>query len=81
MGSKKPGEPLSDAIEDVHTYVNCRKVPMMRRFVSDPSQLAKLDQLLRQLKNDGHRVLLYPQMTRMMDLMEEYLNYWNYKYV
>ena len=81
MGSKKPGEPLSDAIEDVHTYVNCRKVPLMRRFVSDPGQLAKLSELLRQLKNGGHRVLLYSQMIRMMDLMEEYLNYRNYKYV
>ena len=53
----------------------------MRRFVSDPGQLAKLSELLRQLKNGGHRVLLYSQMIRMMDLMEEYLNYRNYKYV
>lgn len=55
-------------------------IPSMRRFVTDSGKLAKLDQLLRELKNGGHRVLLYFQMTRMIDLMEEYLTYRNYKY-
>ncbi|KIW97294.1 uncharacterized protein Z519_02686 [Cladophialophora bantiana CBS 173.52] len=55
-------------------------VPSMRRFVTDSGKLAKLDQLLRELKQGGHRVLLYFQMTRMIDLMEEYLTYRNYKY-
>ncbi|KAF3482441.1 uncharacterized protein GIQ15_05200 [Arthroderma uncinatum] len=55
-------------------------VPSMRRFVTDSGKLAKLDELLRELKNGGHRVLLYFQMTRMIDLMEEYLTYRNYKY-
>ena len=60
-------------------YTNI-SVPSMRRFVTDSGKLAKLDQLLRELKNGGHRVLLYFQMTRMIDLMEEYLTYRNYKY-
>jgi DNA helicase INO80 len=53
----------------------------MSRFVTDSGKLARLDQLLRQLKEGGHRVLLYFQMTRMIDLMEEYLTYRNYKYL
>ena len=57
------------------------QVPSMRRFVTDSGKLAKLDQLLRTLKNGGHRVLLYFQMTKMIDLMEEYLTYRNYKYL
>ncbi|ODH26257.1 hypothetical protein ACO22_04713 [Paracoccidioides brasiliensis] len=60
-------------------YTNI-SVPSMRRFVTDSGKLAKLDELLRELKNGGHRVLLYFQMTRMIDLMEEYLTYRNYKY-
>jgi len=40
-----------------------------------------LDALLKQLKANDHRVLLYFQMTRMIDLMEEYLTYRNYKFV
>ncbi|KAJ5585943.1 Helicase C-terminal [Penicillium hetheringtonii] len=60
-------------------YTNI-EVPSMRRFVTDSGKLAKLDELLRELKPGGHRVLLYFQMTRMIDLMEEYLTYRNYKY-
>ncbi|RDL40476.1 p-loop containing nucleoside triphosphate hydrolase [Venustampulla echinocandica] len=56
-------------------------VPSMRRFVTDSGKLAKLDELLFKLKEGGHRVLLYFQMTRMIDLMEEYLTYRNYKYL
>lgn len=56
-------------------------VPSMRRFVTDSGKLAKLDALLTKLKEGGHRVLLYFQMTRMIDLMEEYLTYRNYKYL
>ena len=56
-------------------------VPSMRRFVTDSGKLAKLDELLRRLKEGGHRVLLYFQMTRMIDLMEEYLTYRSYKYL
>lgn len=56
------------------------QVPSMRRFVTDSGKLAELDRLLKRLKEGGHRVLLYFQMTRMIDLMEEYLTYRNYKY-
>lgn len=52
----------------------------MRRFVTASGKLAQLDRLLQQLKVEGHRVLLYFQMTRMIDLMEEYLTYRNFKY-
>ncbi|KAJ9196358.1 hypothetical protein DTO271D3_852 [Paecilomyces variotii] len=68
-------EPLS--AKGRYTHI---EVPSMRRFVTDSGKLAKLDELLRELKAGGHRVLLYFQMTRMIDLMEEYLTYRNYKY-
>ncbi|KAJ4303050.1 putative DNA helicase ino80 [Kalmusia sp. IMI 367209] len=55
-------------------------VPSMQRFVTDSGKLAKLDALLKELKANGHRVLLYFQMTKMIDLVEEYLTYRNYKY-
>lgn len=68
-------QPLS--LKSRYTHI---EVPSMRRFVTDSGKLAKLDELLRELKPGGHRVLLYFQMTRMIDLMEEYLTYRNYKY-
>jgi DNA helicase INO80 len=57
------------------------QVPSMSRFVSDSGKLAELDRLLTKLKAGGHRVLLYFQMTRMMDLCEEYLTYRHHKYL
>ncbi|KAI1612220.1 adenosinetriphosphatase [Exophiala viscosa] len=70
--------PQPESRKAKYTHIS---IPSMRRFVTDSGKLAKLDQLLRQLKNGGHRVLLYFQMTRMIDLMEEYLTYRNYKFV
>ena len=71
---------LPTPLSEKARYTNIR-VPSMRRFVTDSGKLAKLDHLLRQLKEGGHRVLLYFQMTRMIDLMEEYLTYRSYKYL
>ncbi|KAF1957496.1 hypothetical protein CC80DRAFT_592749 [Byssothecium circinans] len=57
------------------------QVPSMQRFVTDSGKLARLDALLKELKKNDHRVLLYFQMTKMIDLMEEYLTHRNYKFV
>ena len=51
------------------------QVPQMNKLIIDSSKLARLDALLRELKAGGHRVLIYFQMTKMIDLMEEYLIY------
>lgn len=48
-------------------------VPPLNMFISDSGKLARLDILLMKLKEEGHRVLIYFQMTRMMDLFEDYL--------
>lgn len=56
-------------------------MPSMDRFITESAKLKRLDELLVQLKKDGHRVLIYFQMTRMMDLMEEYLTYRRYKHI
>jgi len=75
-----PNSMLPAPTSEKQRFTNIR-VPSMRRFVTDSGKLAKLDELLFKLKEGGHRVLLYFQMTRMIDLMEEYLTYRNYKYL
>jgi len=40
--------------------------------VTDAGKLSVLDSLLRRLKEQGHRVLIYSQMTKMIDLLEVY---------
>lgn len=54
--------------------------PSMTKFITDSGKLSKLDEMLPVLKAGDHRVLIYFQMTKMMDLMEEYLTFRQYKY-
>ncbi|PPQ72024.1 hypothetical protein CVT24_008076 [Panaeolus cyanescens] len=57
------------------------QIPEAKRLIYDSAKLSRLDSLLQELKAGDHRVLVYFQMTRMMDLMEEYLIYRQYKYL
>jgi len=57
------------------------QVPEAKRLIYDSAKLARLDLLLQELKTGNHRVLIYFQMTKMIDLMEEYLVYRQYKYL
>lgn len=56
-------------------------MPSMDRFITESTKLKKLDELLVNLKKNDHRVLIYFQMTKMMDLMEEYLSFRQYKHI
>jgi len=44
-------------------------------------KLQTLDKLLRQLKDEKHRVLIFTQMTRMLDVLEAFLNYHGHIYL
>ncbi|KAJ8139713.1 hypothetical protein OY671_007083 [Metschnikowia pulcherrima] len=61
-------------------YSNIR-MPSMNRFITESGKLARLDKLLDELKQNDHRVLVYFQMTKMMDLMEEFLTYKQHNYI
>ena len=45
-------------------------LPDKETLISDAGKLQVLDTLLRRLKSEGHRVLIYSQMTRIIDLLE-----------
>lgn len=45
-------------------------IPDKETLISDAGKLAVLDNLLTRLKAEGHRVLIYSQMTKMIDLLE-----------
>ncbi|KAI9565028.1 hypothetical protein GHT06_008772 [Daphnia sinensis] len=53
-------------------------LPDKETLICDAGKLQVLDSLLRRLKNEGHRVLIYSQMTRIIDLLEEYM--WHRKW-
>ena len=50
-------------------------------MIYDSGKMAVLDKLLINLKQEGHRVLVYSQMTRMIDLLEEFMAYRRHRYI
>nr|CAD1828376.1 unnamed protein product [Ananas comosus var. bracteatus] len=53
----------------------------LARMLTDSGKLHTLDILLKRLRAENHRVLLFVQMTKMMDIIEDYMNYRKYKYL
>ncbi|KAG6872516.1 hypothetical protein C0995_009206 [Termitomyces sp. Mi166 len=47
----------------------------------DCGKLQELTQLLREKKAGGHRVLIFTQMTKILDILEIYLNFHGYLYL
>lgn len=56
-------------------------IPDKETLVTDSGKLTALDQLLSRLKEEGHRVLIYSQMTKMIDLLEEYMLHRKHTYM
>jgi DNA helicase INO80 len=63
-----------------HSFSNIW-VPNAKQLLFESGKLQELDRLLVRLKDEGHRVLIYFQMTKMIDLMEEYLSFRQYTYL
>ncbi|KAI1901938.1 hypothetical protein AGOR_G00039570 [Albula goreensis] len=73
-----------------HPYlfpVAAMEAPKMPNGMYDGSALTKaagklmlLQKMLRKLKDGGHRVLIFSQMTKMLDLLEDFLENEGYKY-
>lgn len=57
------------------------QIPDKQTLITDASKLAYLDGLLTRLKAQNHRVLIYSQMTRVIDLLEEYMWHRKYRYM
>ena len=55
--------------------------PDKENMIYDSGKMVVLDKLLAQLKRESHRVLIYSQMTRMIDLLEEFMSCRRYKYI
>ena len=62
-------------------YHLSHNLPDKENMIHDSGKMTVLDKLLTNLKCEGHRVLVYSQMTRMIDLLEEFMAYRRYKYI
>ena len=50
------------------------KEETLKGLVMNSGKLVLLDKLLARLKQDGHRVLIFSQMVRMLDIMSDYMH-------
>ena len=55
--------------------------PDKRLLQYDCGKLQRLDRLLRQLQAGGHRALIFTQMTKVLDILEQFLNIHGHKYL
>ncbi|XP_063395968.1 helicase SRCAP-like isoform X2 [Mytilus trossulus] len=55
--------------------------PEKRLIQYDCGKLQVLDILLHRLKTEGHRVLIFTQMTKMLNILEAFLNYHGHIYL
>ncbi|XP_030748497.1 chromatin-remodeling ATPase INO80 [Sitophilus oryzae] len=69
-----------ETVMPVHGWSNIA-IPDKESLVTDSGKLFVLDCLLKKLKEEGHRVLIYSQMTKMIDLLEEYMWHRHHKYM
>ncbi|XP_072006025.1 chromodomain-helicase-DNA-binding protein 3 isoform X3 [Engystomops pustulosus] len=49
-------------------------------LIKSSGKLLLLQKMLRKLHEQGHRVLIFSQMTKMLDLLEDFLDFEGYKY-
>lgn len=57
------------------------RLPDTRLVQWDCGKLQVLDKLLRKLKSEKHRVLIFTQMTRVLDVLETFLNLHAHRYL
>ncbi|KAI9759465.1 MAG: hypothetical protein M4579_002305 [Chaenotheca gracillima] len=55
--------------------------PDKRLLQYDCGKLQRLDKLLRELQAGGHRALIFTQMTKVLDLLEQFLNIHGHRYL
>lgn len=74
---------LSPKAEILHPIASAMdtQFPDPRLIQYDCGKLQSLDRLLRQLKSGSHRVLIFTQMTRMLDVLEAFLNFHGHIYL
>ncbi|XP_071911485.1 protein PHOTOPERIOD-INDEPENDENT EARLY FLOWERING 1-like isoform X3 [Coffea arabica] len=76
-------EVLSPLLTPLRPAVVRRQVyfPDRRLIQFDCGKLQELALLLRRLKLEGHRALIFTQMTKMLDVLEAFINLYGYTYM
>lgn len=68
------GEPLDPA---TGSHIGTQHPQLLVRA---SGKFALMDRMLERLHKDGHQVLIFSQMTKVLNIIEDYLNFRNWKY-
>uniref|UniRef100_A0A915MGS9 Chromatin-remodeling ATPase INO80 n=2 Tax=Meloidogyne TaxID=189290 RepID=A0A915MGS9_MELJA len=49
-------------------------------LIKNSGKFVLLQKMLKRLKEQGHRVLIFSQMTKMLDILEDMMDFLGYKY-
>ncbi|KAL2201640.1 hypothetical protein CC79DRAFT_1338659 [Sarocladium strictum] len=75
-----PKEPPWDPWHEARMRLSIQ-FPDKRLLQYDCGKLQALDKLLRKLQSGGHRALIFTQMTKVLDILEQFLNIHGHKYL
>ncbi len=64
-----------------HVGTSSILMPDAGRLIADSGKMVTLDPLLKKLKAEGHKVLIYSQFTKVLDILEDYCGKTLLKYV
>lgn len=70
-----------DGFYGAHVGTAPIQMPEAGRLIADCGKMIVLDPLLRKLKAEGHKCLIYSQFTRVLDILEDYCGKTAYKFV
>ncbi|XP_014209606.1 SWI/SNF-related matrix-associated actin-dependent regulator of chromatin subfamily A containing DEAD/H box 1 homolog [Copidosoma floridanum] len=63
------------------TYKSLAGFGLPHHLIPESGKLKKLDELLKELHADGHRVLIFSQFTMVLDILQEYLTIRNHRHL
>lgn len=86
LKAKVPGLALSNMMMHLrkccnHPFLFQDSYTIDRSLISTSGKLELLDRILPKLKAAGHRVLLFSQMTQVLDILEDYFRWRSYRYL
>jgi chromodomain-helicase-DNA-binding protein 1 len=67
-------------VEDRVLAGSTRREDQIKGLITSSGKMMLIDQLLTKLKRDGHRVLIFSQMVKMLDILSDYLSLRGYKF-
>jgi len=68
------GDFYNKSATDIHNHLH------VMGYIQTSGKMVLLDKLLPKLREEGHKILIFSQMVKMLDLLSEYFDFRNFKF-